>query len=330
MKAVQISRFGGPEHFEFVDVPDPSPGPGEVLVDLRAIGVNYRDVTSRSGEFPPELTGKPMPPLPYITGSEGAGIVSGIGEGVTEVQLGDRVAFHENDSRAYAEKAVVRAWRLVTLPDNISFETGAAIMLQGLTAEFLAHDCGNLEPGDIALVHSAAGGTGLLLTQMLKRSGIRVIGTVSTDNKAVLAKEFGADYTINYRDSDFSQEVLRLTEGVGVQAVYDAVGVDTFDQGVASLATRGHMVMYGNASGPVVDIPASVFLYRSLTFVRAAVPDYTATRDELMYRTERLFEWLSSGELRVHIHGAFPLKETSEAHRQLEGRLTSGKVLLIP
>ncbi len=330
MKAAQISSFGGPELLQYVDVPAPQPGPGEALVDLRAIGVNYRDVTSRAGEFPSEFTGKPTHPLPYVTGSEGAGIVSAVGPGVAEVQVGDRVAFHANDSRAYAEKAVVPAWRLVNLPQDLSFEYGAAIMLQGLTAEFLAYTTYPLRPGDTALVHSAAGGVGLLLTQMAKWCGARVIGTVSSDAKARLATEFGADHVIIYTRDDFQKEVMRLTNGAGVQVVYDAVGVDTFDQGVASLATRGCMVMYGNASGPVQSIPASAFLYKSLSFTRAGVPDYTATREELLHRAGRLLDWLASGKLRLHIHGTFPLKDAAQAHRQLQGRLTSGKVLLIP
>lgn len=321
MKAVQISKTGGPEVLRYVDVPDPRPGPGQALVEIKAIGVNYTDVYTRSGLYPPAL--------PVIPGSEGAGMVAQVGSGVTEVAVGDVVAY-TGVAQSYAEKVVAPAWRLVKLPRGLDAEVGAAVMLQGMTAHYLCHSTYPLKPGETALVHAAAGGVGLLLTQMAKSLGAQVIGTVSTDDKAKLAREAGADHVIIYSRQDFEQEVKRITGGAGVQVVYDAVGVDTFNKSVACLVRRGYMVLYGQASGPVPPVPLSVLNAKSLFLTRPSLNDHTATREELLQRAGEVLGWVKSGKLKLHIHDKFALKDAPEAHRQLEGRLTTGKLLLIP
>ncbi|MDO8751868.1 MAG: quinone oxidoreductase [Dehalococcoidia bacterium] len=321
MKAVQISKTGGPEVLKYVDVPDPRPGPGQALVEIKAVGVNYTEVYTRSGLYPPAL--------PVIPGGEAAGVVAQVGSGVTEVAVGDLVAY-TGGSQSYAEKAVVPAWRLVKLPRGLDAEAGAAVMLQGMTAHYLCHSTYPLKPGHTALVHAAAGGVGLLLTQMAKSLGATVIGTVSTEAKAKLAREAGADHVINYSSQDFEQEVKRITGGAGVQVVYDAVGATTFDKSIACLVRRGYMVLYGQASGPVPPVPPSVLNAKSLFLTRPSLVDHTATREELLQRAGDVLGWVKSGKLKLHIHGKFALKDASEAHRQLEGRFTTGKLLLIP
>ncbi len=322
MKAVQISQTGGPEVLKYVDVPDPSPGQGQAVVDLKAIGVNFTDINSRNGTNPPAS-------LPTILGLEGAGVVSAVGQGVTEVKVGDRVAYSSNPA-SYAEKVVVPAARLVKLPGALKFQDGAAVMLQGMTAHYLCHSTYPLKAGETALVHAAAGGVGLLLIQMAKALGARVIGTVSTEEKARLACQAGADHVINYTEQDFEAEVSKITGGAGVEVVYDSVGKTTFDKSIACLKPRGYMALYGQASGPVPPVPMSVLNSKSLFLTRPGLAHHTRTRDELLQRAGDVLGWIASGKLKLHIHGEFPLKDAPEAHRQLAGRLTTGKLLLIP
>ena len=321
MKAVQISQTGGPEVLEYKDVADPAVGPGQALVDIRAAGVNYMDVYARSGSN--------LPSLPVILGGEGAGVVAEVGEGVTEVEVGDLVAY-TGAGASYAEKVAVPSWRLVKMPAGLDAEAGAAVMLQGMTAHYLCHATYPLKPGDTCLVHAAAGGVGLLLTQMSKWLGATVIGTVSTEEKADLARRAGADHVINYAEQDFEAEVERITVGAGVQVAYDAVGLTTFEGSLASLAPRGMLALYGQASGPVPPISTSILGRKSLFLTRPSLGVYTATREELLERAGDVLGWVQSGRLDVRIHGRFPLSDAAEAHRQLEGRLTTGKLLLIP
>jgi NADPH2:quinone reductase len=272
-------------------------------------------------------TGANNPTLPLIPGGEGSGIVVKIGEGVTEVAVGDRVAY-TGAGKSYAEKVCVPSWRLVKVPDGMDIEVGAAAMLQGMTAHYLVHSAYALKTGDTALVHSGAGGVGLLLIQMAKTAGAQVITTVSTKEKAEIAKGAGADHAILY--GDFAAEVMKLTNDKGVQVVYDAVGKDTFEGSVASLASRGYFVSYGAASGPVPPIALTVLNPKSLFLTRPGLGPYTATRTELEQRAGDVLGWVASGKLNIKIHGRYSLKDAAEAHRELQGRLTSGKLLLIP
>ena len=322
MKAIQVSQTGGPEVLEYTDVADPSPGPGQALVELRAIGVNYTDVYTRSGMNPVTL--------PVVPGQEGAGVVAEVGEGVTEVAPGDLVAY-ASAPRSYAEKVVAPSWRLVKLPEGLDAEAGAAAMLQGMTAHYLCHSAYPLKPGDTLLVHAGAGGTGLLLIQIAKFLGARVITTVSTEAKARLAQEAGADHTILYTQQDFEEEVKRITGGAGVQVVYESVGQATFDKSLACLGRRGYIVAFGNPSGRVPPLDTAILgRLGSLFLTRPSLIDYTATREELLQRANDILGWIGSGRLKLRIHDRFPLKDAAEAHRQLEGRLTTGKLLLIP
>ena len=252
-----------------------------------------------------------------------------VGEGVTEVAVGDRVTY-TGAGRSYAERVVAPAWRLIKVPDDLDIEVGAAVMLQGMTAHYLSNSTYPLREGDTALVHSGAGGVGLLLIQMAKMRGATVITTVSTGEKAELAKGAGADHVILYTQTDFAEEVKEITGGVGVQVVYDAVGADTFEGGIACLTQRGYMVLYGQASGPVPTVTLSTLNPRSLFLTRPTLNSYTATREELEARAGEVLGWVQSGKLNVRVHGRFALQDASEAHRQLQGRLTTGKLLLIP
>ena len=321
MKAVQVSVAGGPEVLEYVDVPDPEPGEGEALVELNAAGVNYMDVYVRSGAN--------NPTLPIIPGGEGSGVVVKIGPGVTEVAVGDRVTY-TGAGRSYAERVVAPSWRLIKVPDDMDIELGAASMLQGMTAHYLANSTYPLGEGDTALVHSGAGGVGLLLIQMAKMRGATVITTVSTGEKAETAMGAGADHAILYTQEDFFEEAMRITGGKGVNVVYDAVGADTFEKGLACLAPRGVMALYGQASGPVPTLTLAALNPKSLYVTRPTLNSYTATREELEWRAGDVLGWVQSGKLDVKIHGRFALSDAAEAHRQLQGRLTTGKLLLIP
>ena len=321
MKAMQIAETGGPEVLQYKDVPDPAPGPEQALVEIKAVGVNYTDVYTRSGLNPPKL--------PAIPGVEAAGVVTQVGDSVSEVAPGDTVAYTSVPS-SYAEKVVAPAWRLVKMPDGVDAEQGATVLLQGLTAHYLCYTTYPLKPGDTALVHAAAGGVGLLLTQMAKFIGARVIGTVSTEAKAELARDAGADHVINYQEQDFEEEVKRIAGDDGIQVAYDSVGRTTFDKSLACLARRGYLVLYGQASGPVPPVQVSVLNARSLFLTRPILGDYTATREELLQRSDEVLGWVRSGKLKLHLHDKFALKDAAEAHRQLEGRATTGKLLLIP
>ena len=321
MKAVQVSVAGGPEALEYVDVPDPEPGEGEALVELNAAGVNYMDVYVRSGAN--------NPTLPIVPGGEGSGVVAAVGPGVTEVTVGDRVAY-TGAGRSYAEKVVAPSWRLIKVPDDMDIELGAASMLQGMTAHYLSHSTYPLGEGDTALVHSGAGGVGLLLIQMAKMRGATVITTVSTEEKAALAMQAGADHTVLYTQTDFAEAVKEITGGAGVQVVYDAVGADTFEGGIACLAQRGMMALYGQSSGPVPTVTLAALNPKSLFLTRPGLNSYTATREELEWRAGDVLGWVQSGALNVKVHGRFALSDAAEAHRQLQGRLTTGKLLLIP
>ena len=322
MKAVRAHQTGGPEVLRYEDAPVPEIGPGQALVDIRSIGVNYTDVASRNGLNPPAG-------FPWTPGREAAGVVSAIGEGVTEVAVGDRVAYAMHTG-TYAEQASVPAWLLVKLPPDMEFATGAAAMLQGMTAHFLVYGITNLKEGDAALVHAGAGGMGLLLIQMLKRLGVEVYTTVSTDAKAQLAQEAGADHVVLYTRQDFEEEVKKAAGGRGLRIIYDAVGLTTFLKGFNCLGRRGHMVLYGQASGPVGDFDSGVLRNGSLSLTRPTLGDYTATREELLERASDVLDWVKSGDLKLHVGLTLPLEQAEEAHRQLEGRRTVGKILLTP
>lgn len=321
MKAIQIEQTGGPEVLKLADLADPKPGEGEALVGIHAIGVNYADVYARSGGAPLQL--------PAIPGQEAAGVVLEVGAGVTEVSVGDTVAY-TGVPGAYAEKVAAPAWRLVKLPGSIDAETGAATMLQAMTAHYLCYSTYQIQAGDVALIHAGAGGVGALLIQMCKWLGAEVIATVSTDAKAEVAREAGAHHTVNYTTQDFEEEVARITNSAGVQVAYDAVGASTFDKSLASLARRGCLALYGQASGPVPAIAPGILGPKSVYLTRPGLGNYTATREELLQRADDVLNWVESGKLKLRIHGKFAMEDASEAHRQLEGRLTTGKLLLIP
>jgi NADPH:quinone reductase len=322
MKAIRVHTPGGLEALRYDDVPTPTPKAGEALVKLEAIGVNFIDIYIRSGLY--------KNALPLTLGQEGAGVVEAIGPNVTEVKVGDRVAY-SGVAGSYAEYAVVPAARLVQVPDGIDTKSAAAAMLQGMTAHYLAHSTYPLKAGDTALVHAAAGGVGLLLVQMAKKCGARVFGTVSTDVKAKLAKEAGADEVILYTLQDFEAEVKHLTDGRGVQVVYDSVAKTTFEKGLNCLAPRGYMVLYGQSSGPVPPFDlAQLAAKGSLFITRPTLGHYTLTRQELLRRAGDVLGWIASGGLKLRIEQTFPLKDAADAHRRLEGRQSTGKLLLIP
>jgi NADPH2:quinone reductase len=322
MKAVQITEFGSPEVMKYVDVTDPTPGESEALVEIQAAGVNFTDVYSRQGI-------NPGPPLPRIIGVEGAGVVKAVGPGVTEVKVGDDVTYCTAPG-TYAEMAVVPAWRLIKRPAGVNAKAGAAAILQGMTAHYLCHSTYPVQKGDRVIVHAGAGGMGLLLTQMIKKLGGYVFSTVSTDEKAELAKGAGADHVILYTKENFAEVVKKATGGEGVMAVYDGVGKTTFNQSIASLGRRGHMVLYGAASGAPEPVSPGILSAGSLSMTRPGLGDYTVNRAELEQRANDVLGWVSSGELKIRIGGEFALSDASEAHRQLENRSTTGKLLLIP
>ncbi|MCL8206839.1 MAG: quinone oxidoreductase [Actinomycetia bacterium] len=321
MKAIVVHEFGGPDVLRYEDRPDPVPGPGEALVEIRAIGVNYTDIYSRSGLY--------RPALPWIPGSEAAGVVAAVGDGVTEVRPGDRVAWASAPG-TYAERAVVPAWRLVRLPEDVSFETAAAAMLQGMTAHYLVSSTYPVAAGDRVLVHAGAGGVGLLLTQLAKARGATVFTTVSTEEKARLSREAGADVVIRYTEEDFAARVERETDGEGVAVVYDSVGAATFAGSLACLAPRGYLVLFGQSSGPVPALNPGDFAARSLFFTRPSLVHYTRTRAELLERAQAVLDAIRAGSLKLRLFATLPLAEAAEAHRLLEGRRTTGKLLLTP
>lgn len=322
MKAIRIHSPGEADALAYDDVPMPAPGPGEVRVKIGAAGLNFIDIYQRRGWY--KLA------LPATLGQEGAGVVDSVGAGVSEFAAGERVAYASVPG-AYAEYAIVPAARLVPVPHGVSVEQAAAVMLQGMTAHYLALSTYPLEPGRVAVVHAASGGVGQLLVQIAKRAGARVIGTVGSPEKAELAKELGVDDVILYKDQDFEAEVKRLTDGGGVDVIYDSVGKDTFAKGLNCLKPRGTMVLYGQASGPVEPFdPQLLNAKGSLFLTRPSLGHYTLTRQELLGRALDLFNWMQSGALRVRIDRTFPLGEAAQAHRYMEGRETKGKVLLAP
>jgi len=322
MKAIRIHAAGGPEVMRLEDVAQPTPKAGEALVKVDAAGLNYIDVYFRSGQYKAEY--------PLTLGLEAGGTVTAVGPNVSEVKVGDKVAY-TGVPASYAEYAVAPAARLVVLPAGVSTKQGAAAMLQGMTAHYLACSTYPLKKGDTCLVHAAAGGVGLLLCQMAKMRGARVIGTVSTDEKAKLAREHGADETIIYTRQDFEAEVKRLTDGKGLQVVYDAVGKTTWDKSLSSLAPRGLIALYGQSSGPIGPIDPGVLNTKgSLFLTRPSLNHHIASREELQSRAGEVLGWIRDGKLRLRTEFEFPLKDAAEAHRALEGRQTTGKVLLVP
>ncbi len=322
MKALLIKETGGLEKLQVADVPQPTPGPGQALVEIAASGVNFIDVYFRIGLYPAEL--------PAILGSEGAGTIVSVGAGVEGFEPGDRVAYAMARG-AHAEFAAVPAAQLVKIPDGVGFRTAAAVMLQGMTAHYLTHSTFPLKAGDTCLVHAAAGGAGLLLVQMARRLGARVFGTVSTEAKAELARQAGADAVILYTQRDFETEVRRLTDGRGVDVVYDSVGLTTFTKSLSSLRPRGMMALFGQSSGAVPPFDPNVLNGKgSLFLTRPSLAHHLLTRDELMWRAGDVLTWVGSGELKVRVDRAYALADAAEAYRALEGRQTSGKLLLIP
>jgi len=322
MKAIRVNAPGGPEVLHYEDVADPTPKAGEATVKVDAAGINYIDVYQRSGQY--KLN------LPLTLGLEAGGTVTAVGPNVTEVKVGDKVAY-TGIAGAYAQYAAVPAARLVTLPAGLSTRQGAAAMLQGLTAHYLACSTYPLKSGDTCLVHAAAGGVGLLLCQIAKMRGARVIGTVSTEEKAKLAREAGASDVILYTKQDFEAEVKRLTDGKGLQVVYDSVGQTTFDKGFNCLAPRGMMALYGQSSGPIGAFDLGVLNAKGSLFVtRPSLNHHIITRAELLERSNELLGWIRDGKLKLRTEFEFPLKDAADAHRALEGRKTTGKVLLIP
>jgi NADPH2:quinone reductase len=322
MKAIQVAEVGGPEVLTVVDTPVPDPKPNEAVVQIKAAGVNFIDVYFREGRYPA--------PLPFFNGQEGAGVVVAVGSDVTTVRLGDSVAY-TGALGSYAEYAAVPADRLIKIPDELDFNQAAAAMLQGMTAHYLTHSTYPIKAGDDVLIHAAAGGVGQLLVQMAKKLGARVIGTAGSEEKAQLARDAGSDEVIIYTKQDFETETARLTEGKGVNVVYDGVGKDTFAKDLNILRPRGYLVLFGGASGAVPPFDLlELTKHGSLFVTRPSLQHYIATRAELEQRSNDVLQSVVRGELKLRIHKTYPLEEAQQAHRDLEGRKTTGKLLLIP
>ena len=320
MRAIQVTSHGGPEVLRTADLPLPEPASGQVRIKLEAAGVNYIDIYQRTGLYPIEP--------PFTPGMEGAGVIDAVGDGVTGVATGARVAYAMTVG-SYAEYAIVPAAAAVELPAAVSTRLAAAVFLQGLTAHYLATGTVPLAAGCTALVHAAAGGVGRLLVQVAKRRGATVLATVSTAAKAAMVRALGADHVLDY--ADFSAAARRLTGGAGVDVVYDSVGQTTFEGSLAALRRRGHLVSYGQSSGPVTGFqPAMLSQAGSLYLTRPTLADYIADRDELLARSSELFAWMSAGELDVLVHHQYPLADAAAAHQALASRATTGKLLLIP
>lgn len=321
MKAVFVNAPGGADQMQYAEVPTPVPGKGQALVRIMVTGVNFIDVYFRIGLY------KADPPV--LLGMEAAGVVEAVGEGVTEVKPGDRVAYAMNRG-SYAEFAVVPSWQLVPIPVGLDFESAAATMLQGMTAHYLSHSTYPLKAGDTCLVHAAAGGVGLLLTQIAKMLGAKVVATVGTDEKAELARQAGADLAVVYTRDDFQKAAREFTGGKGVDVVYDSVGASTFMKSLDSLRPRGMMVTYGNASGPVPAIePLLLNQKGSLFLTRPSLAYYAANREELLWRSGDLFRWIQEGKLKLRIEHKYALADAAQAHKDLESRKTTGKLLLL-
>lgn len=322
MKAIQVTQVGGPEVMELVELPVPQPKHNEAVVKLAASGVNFIDVYLREGRY--------KAPLPFIVGQEGSGVVTAVGADVKSVKTGERVAW-SGVLGSYAEFVAAPSEALVPVPQGVNDQDAAATMLQGMTAHYLSYDTFPLKAGQTALVHAAAGGVGLLLVQMAHNLGVRVIGTVSTEEKAKLARAAGADEVILYTHEDFAAETKRLTGGKGVDVVYDGVGKATFDKSMNSLRPRGMLVLYGASSGPVPPVdPITLSDKGSIYMARTTLAHFTATRDELLARSGAVFGMIAAGKLKLRIAHTYPLAEAQQAHRDLEGRKTTGKLLLIP
>jgi NADPH:quinone reductase len=320
MKSIQVKEHGGPDKMQLVESPTPQPAAGQALVRIAASGVNFIDVYYRTGLYKADL--------PVTLGNEGAGTVAAVGPGVTEFAPGDRVAYAMNRG-SYADYALVPAKHLVGIPDHVDFNTAAAAMLQGMTAHYLTHSTYPLKSGDTCLVHAAAGGVGGLIVQMAKMLGARVFGTVSTEEKAAIAREHGADEAILYTQQDFEAEVKRLTNGRGVDVVYDSVGKTTFDKSLNSLRPRGLLALFGQSSGPVPPFDPGILNAKgSLFLTRPSLAHHAATREELLWRAGDVLNWISTGKLKVRIDSTYPLAEAAAAHRDLESRRTAGKLLL--
>jgi NADPH2:quinone reductase len=320
MKTIHVKEPGGPEKMQVVEVPTPQAGPKQALVRMAAIGVNFIDVYFRMGRYKADL--------PIVLGNEGAGTVEAVGPGVTEVAEGDRVAWAMSRG-SYAEFAVVPSAMLVKLPDGIDFQSAAAAMLQGMTAHYLVYSTYPLKSVETCLVHAAAGGAGGLIVQMAKMLGARVFGTVSTEEKARIAREAGTDEAILYTQQDFEAEVKRLTNGRGVDVVFDSVGKTTFDKSLNSLRPRGTLALFGQSSGPVPPLDPNILNGKgSLYLTRPSLGHYLLTRDELLWRAGDVLQWIAAGKLKLRIDRTYPMAEAAAAHRALEGRHTTGKLLL--
>ena len=323
-KAVRIHQPGGPEALRYEEVEVGAPGRGEIRIAHAAVGLNYIDVYQRSGLYP-------MPNLPAVLGMEGAGTVEAVGDGVADFAVGDRVAYADAPPGAYAESRVMAARSAVKLPDSIDFEQAAAMMLQGMTVEYLIRRTYAVKAGDTVLFHAAAGGVGLIACQWLNHIGARIIGTVGSDEKGELARSHGCHHTINYRTDDFVARVKELTDGQGVPVVYDSVGKDTFEGSLDCLKRRGLMVSFGNASGPVEAFnPGLLAAKGSLYLTRPTLMNYNAERDELLACAKALFDVVESGAVKIEVNQTYPLAETAQAHRDLEGRKTTGSTVLMP
>ena len=322
MKAIQVSQVGGPEVLTLVDLPIPTPKADEAVVQIKAAGVNFIDVYFREGRYPA--------PLPFVNGQEASGVVTAVGAEVKSVKAGDRVAY-TGVRGGYAEYSAVPAERLILIPDQVDFKEAAAAMLQGMTAHYLSHSTYPIQRGDAVLIHAAAGGVGLLLVQMAKRLGARVIGTAGNEDKAKLAREAGADEVILYNEQDFETETKRLTDGAGVHVVYDGVGKSTFEKDLNVLRLRGHLVLFGGSSGAVPPFDLIQLSQKgSLYLTRPSLHHYIHTRAELEHHAGDVMKMITAGELKLRIHATYPLAEAQQAHRDLEGRKTTGKLLLIP
>jgi len=322
MKAIRIHQTGNPEVMQYKDVSTPEPGQGQVLVKIAASGVNFIDIYHRTGLYDK--------PLPFTPGLEAAGVVEAVGPGVTEFEVGDHVAYGASPG-AYAQYSVVPQTKLVPVPDELDLATAAASLLQGMTAHYLVYSTYPLKAGETVLIHAAAGGVGLLLVQMAKKLGATIIGTVSTKEKAQLAREAGVDHIIRYTETDFAEETRRITDGQGVHVVYDSVGQTTFEQGLDLLRPRGYMVLFGQSSGKVSPIDPNILNPKGSIFLtRPSLFHYVADRTELLWRARDLFNWLASEELWLRVDRQLPLAQAAEGHRLLAGRKTAGKLLLIP
>jgi len=321
MHAILVKQHGGPEALQYIEMEKPKPKRGEALVRLQSIGVNFIDTYHRTGFY--------KLPLPLTPGSEGAGVVEEVGEGVTEVKKGDRVAYAMARG-SYAEYAAVPAEMLVPIPDGIDFKTAAATMLHGMTAHYLAVSTYPLKKGDSALIHAAAGGIGGLLVQVAKMRGARVFGTVSTEEKAKIARAHGADEVIRYTEKDFESEVMRLTDGKGVNVVYDSVGNTTFDKSLNCVTRRGLLALFGQSSGPVPPFDPLRLAKNGTYLTRPSLGHYIADHQELLWRAGEVLGWIAAGQLRLRIDREIPLRDAAEAHRLLEARKTMGKLLLKP